>query len=128
MTENKIIRGNVGWSKLYNPVIDDVLKYDDAQTNFNDKIGIKSIESVYGVLEIKLYHYQNASQQLLDKIRKAEEESARTCSLCGDVNHIGITCNDDEYCTCCEECWRKYIKPYHSHSKWKDFLTNNTYK
>lgn len=126
MEKNVIVCG-IGWQSLYNPIIQMIFDYDDAQKQSVDKIGIKRIETDDGKLSIVLENRQNANAQIIEAINKACHKSLRVCELCGETNNIGTTMNND-YITCCHKCWESKILSKNSASIWKDYTTNKIYR
>lgn len=122
-----VVMCNKGWQKLYQPIIDNVIHYDELAYLPEDKIGIKSIDCVDGVMEVKLINPHNASEELKKEITCAENLSSRTCEYCGETKNVGTTMNFF-YKTCCKACWERHILPHYLQSIWKDYTTNIHHK
>lgn len=119
MITKTIIKCRSGWSKLYQPVIDEIVEHDCK--NPNKKIGIESIFDYFGTLKIKLFQPNNASKALQEKILDLSRQSTQVCSICGTHQNVGTTMNHD-WVTCCEECWQREIKNKYTDSKWKKII------
>lgn len=125
--EYNVVMCNEGWKSLYQPIIDDVLKYDDLVYLPEDRIGIQSVACVDGLMEITLINPHNAYDSLAKDIKDAENASSRMCEYCGETSHVGTTMNFF-YKTCCKACWEKHILPHYLQSIWKDYTTNTHHK
>lgn len=116
---------NVGWEKLYQPIVDEINEHDNNVQNEEDKIGIFQIKEKWGGLRIYVKNKKNLSDELRNKIHEAEIESMKTCEFCGTKENVGMTMNN-WITTCCEKCWREKIlsNKYLKFSTWRNNETN----
>ena len=121
-----VVQCREGWSKLYQPIIDEVINHDISQVNNNKRIGIESIYEEDGELRIDLIQEENAYSSLFSKIRDAELASVKTCEYCGATENVGTTMNF-HFETCCKSCWESHILPKRPQSVWKDYDTQKSY-
>jgi ribosomal protein L37AE/L43A len=68
-----------GWKKLYQPIIDFIMKYNKDKDE-EDKIEINQIKEKFGSIRIYLSKYTDELRQMIDD---AEEQSYYTCEECG---------------------------------------------
>ena len=122
-----LIKCGSGWSKLYQPIIDEIIDFDITKSNYSEKIGIESIESNDGLLKIKVINAYNLTDEISKHISDAEFKSSRVCEFCGADTDVGTTMNS-EYKTCCKKCWENVIRPRENKSIWKSYETNKIYK
>lgn len=127
MTVSNIIHCEKGWKKLYQPIIEMVFKHDDKHQDPTKKIGIKEIKEVDGALVIEVVNENNLTNDIRDEILIKEHDSLNVCEFCGTENNIGTTMNND-YKTCCKECWEDIILVTNPNSIWKDYSTNKFYQ
>lgn len=116
-TNETVIKCNDGWKDLYQPIIDEIIKFDNSQNNVFNKIGIKSVINSLGELTILLYQPHNLPDKIKDMIIKAKTKSLSTCEFCGTTQNVGTTINKN-YVICCKSCWEKHIKATTQNSFW----------
>ena len=127
MTISNIIHCEKGWKKLYIPIVEMVFKHDDKHQDPTKKIGIKEIKEVDGALVIEVVNENNLTSEIRDEILIREHNSLNVCEFCGTENNIGTTMNND-YKTCCKECWEDIILVTNPNSIWKEYSTNKFYQ
>lgn len=124
---NNAIVCNSGWKKLYQPILDKIFKYDDSQDSSDKKIGVSRVESCDGKLKFIFVNKDNIPYHLKQDIEEACHESLSVCEMCGTKLNVGTTLNN-EYVTCCRECWENFILTKNTNSIWKDYTTGKCYR
>ena len=127
---SNIIDCRVGWKRLYQPIVDDVINFDNNQRDISKKIGIKKVTKIEGKLYVILVNPQNATKSLIDKITKAQTESEFTCEYCGKksgedidkTDNIGYAISQDQKIICCKKCHNLYLSGKAKTSRWFNFL------
>lgn len=127
MKVSNIIQCGKGWEKLYKPIIELIFKHDDKCQDPTKKIGIKEIKEVDGALTIEVVNEDNLTIEIRNEIINKKYDSLNVCEFCGTENNVGTTMNND-YKTCCKECWENIILVKNPSSIWKEYSTNKFYQ
>jgi len=104
-----------GWDKIIEPLIDYVEKYNQKVEKEEDKIKIVQIKEKFGGLR---FYTHNEPEELRELVSKAEDESYKTCELCGSTDDVGQTA-DGWILTCCRKCIEKIVKARKANRKWR---------
>ena len=100
-----------GWRKLYQPIIDKVIEYNETHKDY--PIAINQIKEKYGGLRVYLSYY---TKELSDMIDRAEEESYHICEVCG--KHIDEPIEENHWIYAeCEECHNEITKQKEKNKK-----------
>lgn len=116
---NNVVSCKKGWKKLYQPVIDEIIKYDLKQSSVDEKIGISEIKEKFGRMVIDVEHYYNLTPTLMKVINDAEEKSEEVCEYCGTNDNVGYTYATTWKKICCHNCYEEHVRPKMPLSLWK---------
>lgn len=118
MNNNVIINCEKGWQHLYQPIIDEIVEFDNKQNHLINKIGIKQINSIFGELSFLFHNSFNVTPHLKTMLADATAKSRRTCEYCGTQKDVGTTQTHGTK-VCCYSCWNKHIRDEFNKSIWK---------
>ena len=93
-----------GWYELLKPLFEYIENYNKNKKD-DEKIIIKQVKEKFGTLR---FYTSFETDELSELISNAEDESSKTCELCGSKEHVGHTFG--WITTCCEECAKKMAK------------------
>lgn len=108
-----------GWSKLYIPIIQQIVDYDKRQDSVDDKIGVVEVKEKFGCLDIKVGNYMNLISKIRRDIHRAQIRSEQVCEFCGTEERVGHT-QDSWRKTCCNKCWKEHVLSINEKSHWID--------
>lgn len=119
MNTPNVISCEEGWSKLYTPIIDQIIDYDNRQDDVYDKIGVVEVKEKFGCLDIQVGNYTNLISKIRRDIHRAQIKSEQVCEFCGTEEKVGHTL-DIWRKTCCHKCWKEHIYSINKSSQWLD--------
>ena len=110
-----------GWKCLYEPIIKWIEKYN-INKDKEQQIEIHQIKEKFGGLRFYCNFY---TDELIEMIRNAEQESFRVCEFCGTKENVGHTISG-WYTTCCEKCVIDLSVKNKKEYRWQDINNSVT--
>lgn len=110
-----------GWKCLYEPIIEWIKNYNINKAK-EQQIEIHQIKEKFGGLRFYCNFY---TDELKEMIRKAEQESFRTCEFCGTKENVGHTISG-WYKTYCEKCVTDMSVKNKREYRWQDINNSVT--
>lgn len=111
-----------GWSKIIDPIIDYIEKYNSTIEKEEDKIKIVQIKEKFGSLR---FYAHNKTPELIKLIEEAEDKSYNICELCGSEEDIGQIA-DGWITTCCRKCAENMAKSQKRNRMWYSYNIKKT--
>lgn len=94
-----------GWEKLYQPIIDEIVEYNNNHSE-EDKITISQIKEKFGGLR---FYADNTPTSISEKIDQAESKSYHVCERCGSEHEVGFLSMNGWIYTRCRKCAENLI-------------------
>lgn len=113
-----------GWYKLLDPIFEYVEKYNnEVAKGEEEKITFLQIKEKFGGLRV----YTNfVTDELRELIDKAEDESYKTCEICGSVEDVG-TAYEGWLVTECHSCMKEWVIKNERPHRWRRNSDGNIY-
>ena len=90
-----------GWKHLYEPILEYIVKFNEEHKD--NPIEVHQIKEKFGELRVYLSYYTDELSKMIDN---AEEESEKTCEICG--KHInGPIVEHNWIYPMCDECYNE---------------------
>lgn len=103
-----------GWKSLIQPMFDYIENYNKDK-NADKKIIVHQVKEKFGSLRFYTNFY---TEELLEMIRNAEQESFHVCEFCGSKENVGHTCG--WITTLCKDCAKKLAQKRDRQILWMD--------
>ena len=110
-----------GWDSIIKPLFDYIEEFNKHKEDCG-KIVILQVKEKFGELH---FYVDNATEELNEMIRVAEDKSYETCEICGSTKDVGHT--RGWITTICKECIRKNAIKNKNYPYWHDYTTNKLY-